>query len=56
MVDFHYSDVFADPGHQIKPNQWTGYSNSQSQATVYNHTYDVMKELKNHGISLIGCK
>ncbi|AWQ16461.1 arabinogalactan endo-1,4-beta-galactosidase [Bacillus velezensis] len=51
MVDFHYSDVFADPGHQIKPNQWNGYSNSHLQAAVYNHTYDVMKELKNHGIS-----
>ena len=45
MVDFHYSDVFADP-YQIKPNQWTGYSSSQLQAAVYNHTYDVMKELK----------
>ncbi|MGG1218823.1 glycosyl hydrolase 53 family protein [Priestia endophytica] len=51
MVDFHYSDVFADPGHQIKPQAWTNYTNTQLQTAVYNHTYDVMKELKNNGIS-----
>lgn len=51
MVDFHYSDVFADPGHQMKPNKWAGYTNTQLQTAVYTHTYDVMSELKNHGIS-----
>lgn len=50
MVDFHYSDVFADPGHQIKPNAWTSYTNTQLQTAVYNHTYDVMNELKSNGI------
>ncbi|MFP7485285.1 glycosyl hydrolase 53 family protein [Priestia filamentosa] len=51
MVDFHYSDVFADPGHQIKPKAWTNYTNAQLQTAVYKHTYEVMKELKNNGIS-----
>ncbi|MCK1991054.1 arabinogalactan endo-1,4-beta-galactosidase [Peribacillus muralis] len=50
MVDFHYSDVFADPGHQTKPNAWTNYTNAQLQTAVYNHTYDVMSELKSNGI------
>lgn len=50
MVDFHYSDVFADPGHQIKPNAWSNYSFTQLEAAVYNHTYDVMNDLKNNGI------
>lgn len=50
MVDFHYSDVFADPGHQIKPNAWTNYTDTQLQTAVYNHTADVMNELKSNGI------
>src|ERR1700754_3742853 len=24
MIDFHYSDTWADPGHQTKPVAWTG--------------------------------
>ncbi|WP_428242875.1 glycosyl hydrolase 53 family protein [Gynuella sp.] len=51
MVDFHYSDVFADPGHQIKPAAWQNYSVSQLETAVYNHTYDVMNGLKNAGIT-----
>lgn len=50
MVDFHYSDVFADPGHQIKPSAWNSYSYSQLQTAVYSHTYEVMNELASNGI------
>lgn len=50
MVNFHYSDVFADPGHQIKPIAWSNYSFNQLQTAVYDHTYDVMNTLKNNGI------
>lgn len=50
MVDFHYSDVFADPGHQIKPEAWENYSNTQLQDAIYNHTYEVMSELKKNNI------
>lgn len=50
MVDFHYSDVFADPGHQIKPKAWSSYSHTQLQTAVYNHTFDVMDELAKNGI------
>ena len=51
MIDFHYSDVFADPAHQIKPAAWQSYSVSQLTTAVYNHTYDVMNSLKNVGIT-----
>jgi arabinogalactan endo-1,4-beta-galactosidase len=50
MVDFHYSDVFADPGHQIKPAAWSGYSDTQLQNAVYTHTFNVMTTLANHNI------
>ncbi len=50
MVDFHYSDVFADPGHQIKPTAWQNFSVSQLTTAVYNHTYEVMEALLNAGV------
>lgn len=50
MVDFHYSDVFADPGHQIKPAAWNSYNDTQLQNAVYTHTYNVMTTLANNNI------
>lgn len=51
MVDFHYSDVFADPGHQIKPAAWQNDNLAQLTNDVYNHTYDVMSTLVSEGIT-----
>ncbi|GAA1752083.1 glycoside hydrolase family 53 protein [Luedemannella helvata] len=49
MVDFHYSDTWADPGKQFKPAAWNGHNISQLQTDVYNHTFDVCNSLKNQG-------
>ncbi|MEU4077168.1 arabinogalactan endo-1,4-beta-galactosidase [Streptomyces venezuelae] len=49
LVDFHYSDVWADPGAQTKPAAWQGHSYSQLRTDVYNHTYDVLSALKAQG-------
>ncbi|HEX8626672.1 MAG TPA: arabinogalactan endo-1,4-beta-galactosidase [Catenuloplanes sp.] len=49
LVDFHYSDSWADPGQQDKPRAWAGYSVSQLSSAVYNHTYDVLNALKAQG-------
>ncbi|ELP63548.1 glycosyl hydrolase 53 family protein [Streptomyces turgidiscabies] len=49
LVDFHYSDTWADPGAQSKPSAWAGHSYSQLKADVYNHTYDVLGALKSQG-------
>lgn len=49
LVDFHYSDAWADPGKQNKPAAWAGYSQSQLVTAVYNHTFDVLNSLKNQG-------
>ncbi|MFJ3670801.1 glycosyl hydrolase 53 family protein [Streptomyces sp. NPDC090106] len=49
LVDFHYSDTWADPGAQTKPAAWTGHSYSQLKTDVYNHTYDVLNALKAQG-------
>lgn len=49
MVDFHYSDTWADPGKQYKPAAWASHTISTLQTDVYNFTYDVCTALKAQG-------
>jgi arabinogalactan endo-1,4-beta-galactosidase len=49
LVDFHYSDTWADPGKQYPPAAWASHSLSQLQTDVYNYTYDVCNSLKAQG-------
>lgn len=51
MINFHYSDSWADPGKQYKPSAWQYHGISQLQADVYNHTYDVLSALKTNGVT-----
>lgn len=50
LIDFHYSDFFADPGRQDKPSAWTGYSMDELKKAVADHTRDVLQALKDEGI------
>ncbi len=50
MIDFHYSDHWADGLKQDKPAAWAGYSFSQLKTAVYNHTLDVMQGLAGVGV------
>ncbi len=50
MIDFHYSDHFADPAYQDIPEEWSNHSLEQLKKDVYNHTYEVMTSLANAGI------
>ena len=50
MIDFHYSDFFADPGRQTKPVAWGSYSLAQLKQAVADHTTDVLSALKAEGI------
>jgi len=45
MIDFHYSDSWADPGKQTKPAAWAGDTFSQLLTDLYNHTYGVIDTL-----------
>jgi len=49
LVDFHYSDTYADPAHQTKPAAWAGHTISQLQTDVSNYTSDVCNSLKAQG-------
>ena len=51
MIDFHYSDFFADPGRQTKPAAWEGKTQAELKTTVANHTTDVLKALKEAGVT-----
>ncbi|NBM19965.1 arabinogalactan endo-1,4-beta-galactosidase [Streptomyces sp. GC420] len=49
LVDFHYSDTWADPGAQNTPAAWASHGYAQLRTDVYNHTHDVLAALKAQG-------
>lgn len=51
MIDFHYSDSWADPGKQTKPAAWASHTFPQLLNDVYNHTFDVLYALKTAGVT-----
>lgn len=51
MIDFHYSDSWADPAKQFKPKAWGNHSFSQLLTDVYNHTFEVLNLLKAAGVT-----
>ena len=51
MIDFHYSDFFADPSRQNIPLDWADYDLAQMQQAVANHTTDVLSALKAEGVT-----
>lgn len=51
MIDFHYSDSWADPSKQKKPAAWEGHDFAQLQKDLYDYTLEVMKALKESGVT-----
>ena len=51
LLDFHYSDYWADPGKQIKPAAWRNLSFTELKKALYDYTKKVMEELKARGTS-----
>lgn len=51
MIDFHYSDTWADPGHQIKPAAWAGQDINALAITLKNYTTTSLNDLKTAGIT-----
>jgi arabinogalactan endo-1,4-beta-galactosidase len=52
LIDFHYSDTWADPGHQTEPAAWTGHTLTELETDVANHTTSVLSALKSAGIAV----
>ena len=51
MIDIHYSDTWADPGHQEKPVAWASQDINGLKLSLANHTTEVLKALKSAGIT-----
>lgn len=51
MVDFHYSDSWADPIKQYIPTAWKNYTYNQLVTAVKEHTADVLTALKEAGVT-----
>lgn len=49
LLNFHFSDFWADPGKQNKPKAWQSLSHSQLLTTVHNYTSSVITEMKAAG-------
>lgn len=49
LVDFHYSDFWADPGKQVKPEAWENLDFTGLKQAVYDYTKEVLNELKTVG-------
>ncbi len=50
MLDFHYSDTWADPVKQYKPAAWEGLTGSDLTDRVYTYTKDCLEHLKAAGV------
>lgn len=53
IIDFHYSDFWADPSKQMVPKAWQGMDINDKADALYKFTKDSMNELLNEGINII---
>jgi arabinogalactan endo-1,4-beta-galactosidase len=45
ILDFHYSDNWADPGKQAIPAAWREMNEAELEQAVYDYTYQVLSDL-----------
>lgn len=51
MIDFHFSDSWADPGKQVIPAAWAGLEMPELCKAVGEHVTEVLTALKNAGVT-----
>lgn len=49
LLDFHYSDYWADPGKQYKPAAWRNLSFEELKKAMYDYSKQVIQALKDQG-------
>lgn len=52
LIDFHYSDFWADPAKQQAPKTWQSFSLNQKKEALYNYTYDSLQSLLSAGVDV----
>jgi arabinogalactan endo-1,4-beta-galactosidase len=50
LLDFHYSDTWADPGKQFTPKAWTGLSHAQLTKAVSDYSRDTIAAFRAAGV------
>ena len=52
VLDFHYSDFWADPGKQMMPKEWANLSLEKVEEKLYNFTKNTLIKAKEEGIDI----
>ena len=52
LVNFHYSDFWADPGKQMVPKDWKGMDIDQKSEALYLYTKDCLQKLVDAGVNV----
>ena len=52
LVDFHYSDFWADPAKQMLPKAWKGKRSTQKVKLLGEYTLDCLTQLKEAGVDV----
>ncbi|EGP5553310.1 glycosyl hydrolase 53 family protein [Enterococcus faecium] len=52
LIDFHYSDFWADPGRQLVPKAWKGYSVTEKADALYAFTKDSLEKIIAAGVDV----
>lgn len=52
MIDFHYSDFWADPKRQLVPKAWEGMTLEEKSSALYDFTKDSVKQLLDSGVDV----
>ena len=50
LLDFHYSDTWADPGKQFTPYAWQGMKHAQLVQAVFGYTRDTIASMRTAGV------
>jgi arabinogalactan endo-1,4-beta-galactosidase len=51
LLDFHYSDTWADPGKQYMPKSWQGLKGSALEGKIYSYTNEVINRFVDEGVA-----
>ena len=52
LLNFHYSDFWADPGKQIKPKAWANYGVEKLEKAVYDFTEESLTKVLESGVNV----
>lgn len=52
LVDFHYSDFWADPGRQLAPKSWAGSTPEATAAAVRGFTVSALRRFEDAGVDV----